>query len=258
MVQAPAYAPGTPIWVDLASHDLEQSSAFYSGLFGWDASAVPAPEAGGYTFFKLDGKTVAGLGRAQSPQQPAAWSTYLLSTDADATAASVSAAGGSTVAPPFDVMGQGRMAVFTDPTGAFFSVWQPISMNGAELFNAPGALAWNELATRDIGTARTFYAKVFDWSFKESPMGDTGAYTEFQIDGRPVAGGMGMGAHYPAEVPAHWLPYFGVVDVDAAIEKVQALGGRVLSPVVTLPFGRFAMVTDPAGAGFAVFEMGNG
>jgi hypothetical protein len=56
--------------------------------------------------------------------------------------------------------------------------------------------------------------------------------------------------------PPHWRVYFAVPDLDAALTQVTALGGRVLSPVVTLPQGRFAAVADPHGASFAVYQAG--
>ena len=78
----------------------------------------------------LDGKDVAGIGPLQSPQAPTAWMVYIGTTDADALAAKVQAAGGAVIAPPFDVGDQGRMAVFQDPAGAFISAWQPLAMSG--------------------------------------------------------------------------------------------------------------------------------
>ncbi len=69
----PSSAPGTPIWVDLASPDLEASKAFYGGLFGWTATDSPDPDAGGYTTFSIDGQSVAGGRPIQAEGQPEAW-----------------------------------------------------------------------------------------------------------------------------------------------------------------------------------------
>ncbi len=65
---------------------------------------------------------------------------------------------------PFDVMDQGRMAVFLDPTGAPFSVWQPTKMPGAELFDQPGSLARNEPTTRDPEAPKALYGAVPGWA----------------------------------------------------------------------------------------------
>lgn len=249
----PDYPVNLPIWVDLASSNLDAARAFYTALFGWDAETMPAPEAGGYTIFRLGGKMVAGAGPVMSPQQPSAWSTYVSTEDADATAQAVKDAGGQVVAPPFDVFDSGRMGVFQDPTGAYFSVWQPNQHKGAELVNVPGSFVWNELATRDLDAAKEFYGKVFGWGAETHGHGEN-AYTEWQLDGRSMAGAMVMGKNYPPNVPPNWLVYFGTENTDAAAEKVKALGGNVMLPGMDIGIGRFAVVSDPTGAVFALFQ----
>jgi hypothetical protein len=154
----------------------------------------------------------------------------------------------------FDVMGAGRMAVFQDPTGAYISVWQRGEHKGAELFNQPGSFTWNELQTRDIAAAKRFYPAVFGWGVKDNAMGPM-TYTEWQVDGRSIAGGMTMDPGVPAEVPPYWLVYFAVDDTDAAVSKVQELGGKVWVPAFDSPAGRFAIVSDPNGATFAVIKV---
>jgi uncharacterized protein len=247
------YAPGTPIWVDVSSRDLDASRAFYSGLFGWEARVAPEPEAGGYTVFLKDGKMVGGLGPTFSPDQPCLWATYLSTADAAATAQAVKDNGGQVLVGPMQVMDQGSMAVFVDPTGAHICVWQSGKNRGAELFNEPGSLIWNELYTRDMPTAKTFYEKVFGLESSENAMENGDTYTEFKIDGRTVAGGMDM--HFlPDDVPPHWLVYLAVENVDDAAAKVQELGGKLLNPVMDIPIGRFAVVQDTQGAPFAIFQ----
>ena len=108
------------------------------------------------------------------------WSTYVATDDADLVATRVEAAGGQVVVAPFDVFDQGRMAVFADPAGAAFSVWQPMAMPGAELFNVPGAMCWNELVTPDPEGAKEFYALVFGWQPEEQPVGPV-TYTGWRL-----------------------------------------------------------------------------
>ena len=78
--------------------------------------------------------------------------------DADAILAAVPGAGGQVIAPAMDIMSQGRMAMIADPSGAVVGLWQPMDHQGAELFNAPGSLTWNELQTRDLEPAMAFYS----------------------------------------------------------------------------------------------------
>ncbi|MDQ3811487.1 MAG: VOC family protein [Chloroflexota bacterium] len=254
MDDAPNYAPGTPLWVDLSTPDVQASARFYGELFGWDAEDL-GEQAGHYHMFRKNGKMVAAAGPQADPQQPPAWSTYVATSNATETAQKVREAGGRIIVEPMDVMDQGRMAVFQDPTGAFFSVWQPDKHRGAELANAPGSFTWNELSTRDMDAAKAFYTRVFSWGVKDNEMAPGMSYTEWQVNGRSVAGGMPMPPNMPADVPPHWLVYFAVDDVDSAVDRVQQLGGRVMMPAMDSPAGRFAVVSDPHGAVFAVIKL---
>src|SRR5580692_2241062 len=105
----PDYAPGTPSWVELSSPDPDASAAFYGDVLGWDATEPGAPETGGYRMFQSSGKNVAGLMGQMQEGQPTAWATYVSVADADETAAKVTAAGGTVMVEPMDVMDIGRM-----------------------------------------------------------------------------------------------------------------------------------------------------
>src|SRR4051812_8944474 len=181
-----AAIPGVPNWVDLGTADLEDAERFYTTLFGWTAE-VSGDEYGGYTTFYLDGRAVAGAGPLFGEGQPTAWSTYIATADADAVAQRVEAAGGKVLVAPFDVMEQGRMAAFLDQAGAPFSVWEPGTMPGAELFDVPGALTWNELTTRDVEGSEAFYRAVFGWTARQSSMGGV-PYAVWESDGQTIAG----------------------------------------------------------------------
>ena len=245
--------PGVPTWVDLATADLEDAQRFYTALFNWTAE-VSGDDYGGYTTFLLHGLPVAGAGPLFGEGQPTAWSTYLATLDADDVATRIEEAGGKVLVAPFDVMEQGRMAAFLDPGGAPFSVWQPGSMSGAEAFDVPGALTWNELNTRDVEGAKAFYGEVFGWNFLESAMGGL-PYLVCKRDDAPVAGMQPMiGDAWPDDLPPHWLVYFAVGDCDIAAEHAFALGGRIVQPPTTISVGRFAVLEDPWGAAFSVME----
>jgi predicted enzyme related to lactoylglutathione lyase len=118
MAKRTSYPPGTPSYADIGSPDPAATKAFYSALFGWSINELGA-DAGGYAMAQIGGD--AGIGPAQNPGPPY-WTTYITVEDAEATAKQVEAAGGTVLAPPFDVLEAGRMAVFMDPNGAAFSV----------------------------------------------------------------------------------------------------------------------------------------
>jgi predicted enzyme related to lactoylglutathione lyase len=256
MSERTSYEPGTPSWVDLGTPDMEASVDFYSALFGWDVpESENAEQTGGYRQAMKDGKPVAGMMPLMQEGQPPAWSTYVSVADADATAATVKEAGGNVIAEPMDVMELGRMAIFADPTGAVFGIWQPGSFIGAGLVNEPGAIAWNELGTRDVAAAKQFYGAVFGWEFADNDMGEMGIYTELKRGDGSVGGMMDVSGRLPDEIPAHWLAYFAVDDADAAVETAKGKGGSVSFGPIDIPAGRFAIVQDPHGAAFAVIKL---
>ncbi len=146
------YEPGTPSWVDLASPDLPASVSFYRDLFEWEPDDQ-GPDAGGYTIFRMGGEPISGAGPVMMEGQPTAWTTYVSVSDADAAVAKAKEAGAMVFVEPMDVMDVGRMAVFADPTGAVIAVWQPKAHKGAGIVGEPGALCWNELASRDTTAA---------------------------------------------------------------------------------------------------------
>jgi predicted enzyme related to lactoylglutathione lyase len=179
---------------------------------------------------------------------------YIGTSDAAALAAQVVSAGGTVVMPAFEVAGQGSMAVFQDPTGAFISAWQPATMGGFQT-DAPNSFGWAELNSRGIDTVIPFYDRVFGWTHKSQDMGAGGLYTEFQLAGESIAGGVEMNPMVPAEVPSYWMVYFTVADVDGAFKTAIEAGGHEMLPPRDFPGGRFAILGDPQGAFFGVIKM---
>jgi len=254
MSERTSYAPGTPCWVDLATPDLEAAEGFYGPLFGWEIPELPnSAEMGGYRRVRLGGRDIAGAMPLMQEGQPPAWSTYVSVDDADAISRAIQENGGTMIAEPMEVATYGRLAMFTDPEGAFFGIWEPADFAGAELVNEPGTFSWNELETRDPATAKEFYGRVFGWEFDEEQMG-TMVYNVARVGENRVAGMADISNRMPAEIPAHWMTYFNVESVAQAVEKVESGGGAVQFGPLDAPVGRFAMATDPWRAAFAVIE----
>jgi uncharacterized protein len=254
MSERTSYEPGTPCWVELAGiTDFDAAEAFYRDLLGWE---IPEREdsarLGGYRRAQLGGRDVAGASGVMQDGQPCEWNTYISVEDAEATMALIRDAGGTAIVEPMDVMGMGKMAIFTDPTGATCGLWEPGDFAGAEVVNEDGTCGWNELGTRDVPAAREFYGKVFGWTVEEQEMPGMGTYNVWK-DGEHVRGGMvDMTGTAPDEVPPHWLVYFTVPDADAAAETTKASGGQVLNGPFDISVGRLAILMDPQGAMFAV------
>jgi hypothetical protein len=119
-----------------------------------------------------------------------------------------------------------------------------------------GRWIWYELITPDTAGARGFYGELLRWTAAEMPAPDEGAlpYTVFSAGDYGVAGMMALNDMFKAEgMPPNWTGYIGVDDVDAAVAKLKSLGGTVRREPLDIPgIGRFAVVTDPSGAVFAM------
>jgi len=150
---------------------------------------------------------------------------------------------------PFDVMDAGRMAFVMDPSGAAVALWQANQHVGAGLVNEPGTVVWNELITSDP-KAVSFYEDVLGVTTNTVDMG-AGKYTMFQVAGKEVGGTMPPMAE---GVPNHWHVYFSVEDTDATAAKVKELGGTVVVEPFDTPIGKMAVVADPQGAVFSLFQ----
>ncbi len=259
MVRHAAYEPGTPSWADVTSHDPDAARAFYGGLFGWTGEPATEPEARGYTVMMLGDGAVAGLAPTFG-EMPAIWSTYVTVADADAAVAAASAAGGQVLMSAMDVLDAGRMAVISDPSGAALSLWQPRNHIGAEVRMETNALCWVELNTRQPDVAVSFFNTLFGWEANQvgGPVEAGGPgfdYIMLQSGDTPIGGIITMDEHWPAEVPPHWMVYFGVEDCDTAAARVTELGGEVCVPPTDIPPGRFAVVGDPDGATFTIIAL---
>jgi uncharacterized protein len=273
MPERDGYIPGIPCWVDTSQPDPESAVAFYRDLFGWEFEDVMPPESEGkYFIARVRGGDVAAVGSIPEGAPSAAmWNTYVWVDSADETASKVREAGGSVVMEPFDVLDAGRMAVCTDPEGAAFCVWQAKENKGAQIVNEHGSLNFNDLNTRDVEGAKSFYGSVFGWQTLELEGGfqmwtlpGYGDYLERdnpdlrkQQDavGAPkgfedvVASIVPIGAEQP-DVPPHWGVTFAVDDADAVADKASALGGNVVVPPFDAPWVRTAVIADPQGAIF--------
>lgn len=250
------YVPGAPVWVDLGTPDIPATAAHFQALFGWEFLSA-GPDAGGYGRFVLDGRTVAAVGPLGEEGAASAWTVYFHTSDADATAKAVEQAGGTVRFGPFDVFDQGRMAGFTDPTGAQFAVWQPGKNKGLDAVSEPDTLCWTELHTTDPDQAKAFYRSVFGWETQDMPMSGF-TYTVISPSGGGEEASQGgiMGLSEEARsagVTAHWLPYFEVADCDAVVAKASEAGGTVvMGPADLEGVGRMAALRDRYGAAFSV------
>ena len=258
MAEFTSHVPGTFSWAELATTDQKGGVQFYGTLFGWQVNEQPISDNEVYTMFTLRGKEV-GAAYTMRPEErqhgaPPHWNLYVTVANVDESVKRAESLGATVLAPAFDVMEHGRMAVVQDPTGAVFQMWQAKQHIGARLLNEPGALCWSELTTRDTKSAEAFYTALFGWTPKHAAPSAVMDYTEFHNQGKPGVGMMAMPHNMPPHVPSYWMPYFQVDDCDASANKAKGLGAKLMVGPQDIPgTGRFAILSDPQGAVFAIY-----
>jgi len=250
------HAPGTFTWVELATTDQTAAKSFYMSLFGWTENTQPIGPNDFYTIFKINGRAAAAGYTMRADERamgiPSHWNLYIAVANADESAKQAAELGAKVLAPPFDVMDAGRMAVIQDPTGAIFQLWQAKRSQGIGVTGVEGTLCWADLSTSDPDRAKTFYASLFGWkiSLGQDDMSD---YLHLQ-NGEEYIGGIPPASQRPPGAPPHWLVYFFVTDLDASVAKAEELGASVHMGPMTIPnVGRMAVVADPQGAVFSLF-----
>lgn len=249
-----SHASGRFCWAELATTDQEGAKAFYSKLFGWTASDIPIGENRFYSMLKLNDGDVGALYGLDSEQKKKGirphWLNYVSVAGADETAVKAKSLGGRVVSEPFDVFDSGRMAVLQDPTGATLAVWQPKKHFGVSVSNELGTFCWQELLTSDVTKARAFYTSLFGWTTR----GDASEYTEFALGKDSFAGMMKIKPEW-GNMPSNWGLYFLVANCDGTVEKARALGAALCNPPMDIEsVGRMAVLSDPQGAPFSVFQ----
>ncbi len=251
-----SHKPGAFCWFELGTTDQEAAKSFYTSLFGWTFNDFPMGPDGNYTIFKLDGQDVAAaytVGGQMAPNVPPHWATYIAVQNADEAAGRVEAAGGKLLKPAFDVFDLGRMAVSADPTGAVFMLWQPKRNKGTGITGVDGTVCWADLSTPDPARAAEFYKSLFGWEVTKASK-DSSGYLHIK-NGEEFIGGIPPLEHYDPKIPPHWLIYFLVSNCDNSAAKAASMNGEFLFPPSDIPdVGRMAVVKDPQGAVFALFQ----
>jgi uncharacterized protein len=135
-----ANEPGTPIWNEVVTPDVERATKFYADVLGM---GVDKQEMEGGQYVGITNASGRMIGGAMNPPMegiPPHWNVYFNVADADETAKQVEELGGTVIAPNFDVEQVGRMGVLADPQGAMFSIMQafPPAEGGADAPTAEG------------------------------------------------------------------------------------------------------------------------
>jgi uncharacterized protein len=251
---------GTPIWYELLSNDINAAIAFYERVTGWKVPTSPPGTPHGYRMIDTSNGHVGGTMQLTDEMRKnganPTWLFYVAVDDVDATAKKVEPAGGKILMQPFDIPSAGRAAMIADPQGIPFYV-----MRGA--MDAPstawertgmGKCNWNELATPDPAAAHSFYETLFGWTYPEKmAMGEAGEYVFVEAAGQRIGATMKQSEGQPRG----WQFYFRVPNIDGALEKVKAAGGKVHAGPMDVPGGdRVIVASDREGVPFGLAAPG--
>lgn len=244
------------VWYELMTTDPAAAQAFYSRVIGWQAADAGMPGMA-YTLLSAGPHQVGGLmalpAEACAAGVPPNWTGYVAVDDVDGKTAAAQQAGGAVLRPPSDIPGVGRFSVVADPHGAAFCLFKDSSSGEYQppAPATPGTMGWHELMAGAPDPAWDFYSKLLGWTKAEAmDMGPMGTYQLFAAGDQTIGGMMTK----PPEVPvACWLYYVNVEAIDAAIDRVKAGGGQVVSGPMEVPGGSWIVqCTDPQGAMFAL------
>lgn len=254
----------TFVWYELMTTDAPAATAFYQQVVGWQAADAGMPGMD-YTLLSAGEGHIGGLmalpAEALAAGARPGWVGYIAVDDVDDQAARLLQAGGAVLRPADDIPGVGRFATVADPQGAVFCLFKNLSSQAPTppavgtpgTPGTPGTVGWHELYATDLDSAWGFYSGLFGWAKDEViDMGAMGTYQLFAASaGRPAIGGMMI---RPPQVPqACWLYYVNVPAIDAAVERILAAGGQVLSGPMEVPGGSWIVQgQDPQGAVFAL------
>jgi predicted enzyme related to lactoylglutathione lyase len=123
-----------------------------------------------------------------------------------------------------------------------------------QMGHAPGSFCWIELATTDGEAAKKFYGELFGWEAQDNPMGPGMVYTMLKLNGKDV-GALYEKGEEMKQVPTHWASYVSVESADEIAAKAKSLGGAVImEPFDVMEHGRMAVITDPTGAVFSIWQ----
>jgi uncharacterized protein len=249
-------------WYELLTSDLDAAIAFYTKVVGWIASDMPMPgdSSARYTILEVDGRGVGGVMQLTDEMRAGgarpAWLGYIHVADADAAAKSIADAGGKVLMGPDDIPEVGRFAMAADPGGAAFYVMTPFPREEMPPLDpaTPGAISWHELYS-SLGdkAAFDFYSGQFGWeTLQEMDMGPMGTYRIFGKDGVQMGGMMNKPDNVPVSA---WGYYVNVDGLDAAVERIEANGGKVVMGPMEVPGGSWVcQAVDPQGAQFALIS----
>jgi uncharacterized protein len=250
-----AYDPRYFAWYELMTTDAAGAAAFYCEVVGWGTQEAATSKMP-YKLFTIGGATAAGVmelpDEASKMGARPMWTGYVRVTDVHATVERIRQLGGAVYVPPTD-SNIGPVSVVADPFAATFGLvghHLRVRPQAPAESSKLGRVGWHELLAADLDKEGAFYCALFGWQKTDTDDHLMDAYLRFSAGGHAIGGAFRKS---PQEPVPFWLLYFNVDDLDAAVQRVRAGGGKAFRSDEELPGGlSVAHCADPQGAAFAL------
>jgi predicted enzyme related to lactoylglutathione lyase len=247
--------PGAIVWADLLTDDPAAAMAFYQAVFGWSVTKTDDP---GYMLISSGNRAIGGIaehrprGAAGSETQ---WLVSMAVNDVDVAVRMVEQEGGKVFEGPDTAPDRGRMAIVADPQGAVLVLLRADGGDPVASTPRAGSWLWAEAWTKNVASTAAFYRTLAGYEVKVARDESGEDYVVMGRGNRALAGLVEIPW---ADVQPHWLSYIAVADIAMTIDLVEANGGAVLfGPDPQIDDGRTAIVADPTGGVFAIYDLGS-
>jgi len=241
---------GTVVWYDLLVEDGTAVLGFYQELFGWE---TVRHRDGGWVVLH-HGRLIAGISEISSSDpdlDEGMWIVGIAVGDIEAAAAKAASLGAEVDLEPAELPGFARYAVISDLEGAPVLLVDPQTEMGGG--RGHGTFVWTELWSRDPSAAAAFYRELIGYQRQQIKVNGS-PYVVFETADTRRAGLVKT----PLEtIEPAWVPYIAVDRLSSTLDKVGKLGGQVVvGPNPDFSNGSVALIADPMGAAFFVYEIG--
>ncbi len=243
--------PGKFVWADLFSSDPEASRDFLVGLLDWEWRWVSMEQGRRYGIFYSGGSAVAGLVHHRRPDDPdaayARWAYFVSVKDVDDALARAQVQGAEVLLPAREVADRGRFAILADNEQAPLGLLTSSSGDPGDYRAEPGEWLWHQLFSRDPRAAAGFYQQLFGYEL-HAPDDYPDLVDHILASDGFARAGIAQLAPGSDSLP-QWLGLVRVADLQGALSRVEALGGKILlAPSAEVAEGTVALVADPLGA----------
>jgi len=242
------HLPGKFVWADLFTNDVERARQFYEEVFDWDWRTVTL-EPHHYGLLYNDGEAIAGIAHRDAPDghdDYGRWVHFVSADDVRKTGSAIVAKGGEELLAYGNHAERGEFAIYAGPHQEVFGVIRSSSGDPGDYRARIGDWIWWQLFTRDVHAAVASYQSLFGYEANEEQVTPELFIVHLSAQGHARAA-IGPLPDDAQSSPT-WIGFIRVRDMNRALAKVVANGGKVLlEPDPDILESDVAVIADPLG-----------